>query len=96
MIRTRHTELRAEMVRNGFDGQALADLLGCSRTTVSSKLCGKSPWTSDEMYFILDIFGIPDSELGRYFPRNGISDPQSYRKLKTDLPQQSLKEIRAI
>ncbi len=86
MIKTRHTEIRAEMVRHGYDGKRLAPVLGISTVTLSLKLCGKAPWTSREMYIIMDLFGLPYAELGRFFPKNGISDPTCYRQLPTDLP----------
>lgn len=94
MIRTRHTEIRAQMVRHGMTGEDLGQKLGISGPTVSTKLCGKSPWNIDEMYYIMDLFNIPYDELHKYFPKNGISDPRNYKKLKTDVP--SLPEIRAI
>lgn len=95
MIKTRHTELRAEMVRHGYDGRRLAEVLGISNVTLSLKLCGKSPWTSREMYILMDLFDLPYSELNRFFPKNGISDPTCYRKLPTDLPMTN-KRIQAV
>ena len=94
MIRTRHTEIRAEMVRMGINGKELAEKLGCAQTTLSAKLCGKTPWNTDEMYYLMDLFKLPLNQLHIYFPRNGISDPRNYRKLRTDVP--SLPEIKAI
>lgn len=95
MIKTRYTELRAEMVRHGYDGRRLASVLGISNVTLSQKLCGHTPWTSREMYIIMDLFGLPYSELGRFFPKNGITDPNCYRKLPTDLPM-THKTIKAV
>lgn len=87
MIKTRHTELRAVMVRHGYNGQLLAEAIGVSPNTVSSSLCGKRPWTSDEMYMIMDLFHLPYSLLPVIFPKNGIQDRKCFRKLPTDLPQ---------
>ena len=95
MIKTRHTELRAEMVRHGYDGRRLAKVLGCTPMTVSNRLTGKVPWTSREMYILMDLFDLPYSELNRFFPKNGISDPTCYRKLPTDLPMTN-KRIQAV
>lgn len=83
-ISTRYTEIRSMMVLHGMRGPDLGEKLGLSGQTVSAKLCGKSPWTVDEMYYIMDLFKIPYKELHKYFPKNGISNPRSYRKLKTD------------
>lgn len=95
-IKTRYTEIRAEMVRRGLDGAKMAEALGISRITYSNKLCAHIPFTSREMYTILDLFGRPDSDIALYFPRNGISDPTSYRKLPTDLPMRNSARITSI
>ena len=74
------------MMRHGYDGRRLAAVLDITAPTLSAKLCAHTPWTSREMYIIMDLFGLPYSELGRFFPKNGISDPTTYRQLPTDLP----------
>lgn len=94
-IRTRHTEIRAEMVRHGMSGAEFGEKLGVSGATVSAKLCGKTPWTVDEMYYIMDLFNLPYNKLHVFFPKNGISDPHNYRKLRTDL-EPTLPEIMGI
>ena len=93
MIRSRHTELRAEMVRHGYDGKRLAVVLGVTPMTVSNRLTGKVPWTSKEMYFIMDLFDLPYNKLSMYFPKNGISDASCYRALPTDLPMAKAKKV---
>lgn len=95
MIRTRHTEIRAQMVRRGMKGPDLAGKLGVSDSTISAKLCGRTPWTVDEMYYIMDLFHIPYAELHIYFPKNGISNPRNYRRLRTDI-EPTLPEIMGI
>ena len=96
MIKSRHTELRAEMVRNGYNATRLASAIGCTPVTVSHRLCGKSPWTSREMYIIMDLFNLPYERLNTFFPKNGISDPNCYRALPTDIPMRTFRTIKAI
>ena len=86
MIKSRHTELRAVMVRHGYNGHTLAEAIGVSPNTVSSSLCGKRAWTSNEMYKIMDLFKLPYSLLPIIFPKNGIQDRKCFRKLPSDLP----------
>ena len=88
MVKTRHTELRAELLRHGYDGKSLALVLGCTPMTISNRLCGKIPWSSNEMYIIMDLLDLPYDKLNVYFPKNGISDVNCYRALPTDLPMQ--------
>ena len=87
MIKTRHTELRAVMVLNGYNGEQLAEAIGVSKNTISASLCGRRPWTSDEMYKIMDLFRLPYSLLPVIFPKSGIQDRRCFRQLPTDLPQ---------
>jgi transcriptional regulator with XRE-family HTH domain len=87
MIKSRHTELRAVMVRHGYHGYDLADKLGISAVTMSAKLCGKVPFTQTEMYIIMDLFALPYSLLPIMFPKNGIQDRRCFKELPTDLPQ---------
>ena len=95
MIKSRHTELRAEMVRNGYTGQMLADALEITTVTLSRKLCGKVPFTGREMYQIMDLFNLPYYRMHIFFPKNGISDPSCYVALPTDLPMRRGK-LRAV
>jgi hypothetical protein len=94
MIKTRHTEIRAEMMRHGYDGRRLATVLDITAPTLSAKLCGHTPWTSREMYIIMDLLDLPYDKLNTYFPKNGISDVNCYRALPTDLPMQ--RRIKAV
>lgn len=96
MIRTRHKELRAAMVQAGFDGKRLADNIGISNVTLSSRMCGHTPWTSKEMYQIMDLLDLPHWDLNKYFPKDGISNPNCYCKLETDLPPSPPRAIRLV
>ena len=47
--------------------QALADAMGYSRVTISSKINGKVPWTQADIVIAAEILGIPDDEITDYF-----------------------------
>ena len=89
MIKTRHTELRAEMMKRGYDGISLAKEIGITNDTLSSRLCGKSPWTSREMYRIMDVLEMDYSLLPMLFPKDGIQNPKCYKQRITDLPNRN-------
>lgn len=92
-IRSRHTELRAEMLRRGYDGKTMAAKLAIAPATFSHKLSGQRPWDSWEIYTILDILGLPYEQMHIFFPKNGISDPTCYRALPTDLPMNRIQAV---
>ena len=47
--------------------KALADAMGYSRVTISSKINGKVPWTQADIVNAAEILGIPDDEITDYF-----------------------------
>lgn len=49
----------------------VARKLGIQQPAVSRRFNGRTPWTSDEMYQILDICRAKPEELHLYFPRDG-------------------------
>lgn len=49
----------------------VARALGVGQPAVSSRFNGRVPWTSDEMYQILDLCRAQPEELHLYFPRGG-------------------------
>ena len=54
----------------------LASELGIRSTaTVSRKLNDHSPWTSDEMYRILELVNEKPERMHEIFPKNGINEP---------------------
>ena len=60
----------------------LAEILRISNHTMSRKLNAHVPWTCDEMYAILDRFGIPHSRMHEYFPQNGQNEAGAHRARK--------------
>lgn len=49
----------------------VAKKLGVSQPAISRRFNGGIPWTSDEMYQILDLCRARPEELHLYFPREG-------------------------
>lgn len=88
MNKTRHSELRAEMMRRGYDGNRLSNAIGITPVTLSSRLCGKSPWSIKEMYAILDLLNLDYDQMHKYFPKNGVQNYECYRALQQDLPRE--------
>ena len=67
--------LRGRLQQLGIDQTMLGRHFGVSQATISHRFSGRSPWTLPEMYELMDICGADPSELGQYFPRDGI-DPE--------------------
>ena len=65
-------ELRKEMKKQQLDVDGLAELCGCSKTTMYSALRGAREWTLEEMYIVLDALGMPYEAMPKIFPRHGI------------------------
>ena len=51
--------LKAEMARYGVSNIDIENLLGCSRRTVTNKLCGETEFTISEALKIRDAFFRP-------------------------------------
>lgn len=47
--------------------------LGLCPTAVSHRFTGRTPWTIEEMYKVLDLIGADPEELHVYFPRDGLA-----------------------
>lgn len=64
----RFIELECMMRRKHVKRKHIADGLGLSVNAISVRMRGKVPWALDEAYKILDIMGLPQSEIFNYFP----------------------------
>ena len=67
-------QLRARMVEQELDGIHMAQILRISRATMSHKLCGKTPWTSEEIITICKALLIPTGEIPRFFFPNQYAE----------------------
>jgi hypothetical protein len=63
-----------------YTGPTLAAELGISVVTLSHRLNGKYPWTSDEMYKFMELTEQPFHRMHEIFPRNGINEPGVKRR----------------
>lgn len=66
-----YNKLRILMHTYDFTNESLAEELGCATCTVSHKLNARYPWTSSEMWKIMDLFEQPPSKLHELFPAYG-------------------------
>lgn len=70
-----YQKLRDLMKRHRITQIDLAEELGLlSECTVSRKLNDRSPWTSDEMYRILEVLGVNYERMHEIFPKNGRNE----------------------
>ena len=51
--------LRAELLRQSVTREDLADLLGCSKATLSADFTGKRSFSMQDVYIIMDKLNLP-------------------------------------
>ena len=68
--RRTHVVLRELMDEIGYTRQDLKRDLKLGMTAVSFRLNGRTPWQTDEMYKILEVFKVPEEHLHIVFPKN--------------------------
>ena len=64
-----HARLRGLMMQNDYDQHQLARKLGIGITNMNQKINYHTPFTIEEAYTILDLFGVPTEQLHEVFPR---------------------------
>ena len=69
-----YSKLRALMLEYGDTQTHLARVLQCTQAHVSALFNNRSPWRLDDMYLLMDRYGIADSELANVFPRGGRNE----------------------
>lgn len=62
--------IRAKLAEINMTYDEFSREIGVSKTTIALRMSGKRPWSANEQYKVLDLFGIPDACLHDYFPRN--------------------------
>lgn len=65
--------LRTSLFTLNINQTDAAEALGICRDTFSRKVLGKIPFTTSEMYSLIDMLGRPDEDLHVLFPRGGQS-----------------------
>lgn len=63
--------LRGRLMQLGLNQTTAGRRLGLSQPAMSARMTGRTPWSLDEMYQLLDICHAPAAELPIYFPRGG-------------------------
>lgn len=69
--------LRGAMFEFGDTQADLGSVLSISSRSVSDRMTGKISWSLDEMYTVMDRYGLPYSQLHEFFP--------NYRKLEREV-----------
>ena len=67
-----YDHLSGRLKQLGITQGDLAKRWSVSQATISHRFCGKTPWTIDEMYDILEICHAQPEELHIFFPPKGI------------------------
>ena len=68
-----HEKLRNIIGQHDMTEADLAAELDIDVSTMSRKLMGHTPWTSAQMWRIMEMFAIPDKQLHLVFPPKGLS-----------------------
>ena len=63
-------ELKCLMLREDVTQDDIKDIVGKSRSYVTSRMCGQAPWNMDEVYAICEALNINLAEIPKYFPPN--------------------------
>lgn len=69
-----YARLRGKLAQYELTNDLLARKLLLTPSTVSRKLNGHSPWTSDEMWQIMELVGEPAHLMHRLFPKDGQNE----------------------
>ena len=72
-----YSELRGLMTAYDYTQPQLAREIGVCRASIANKINGHAPFTLDEAYTILKLFGIPSSRLHEVFPPDGMREINS-------------------
>ena len=70
----KYSYLRERMKRLDITLDDAGQQISKTASGVSYKLGGRTPWTLDEMYLIMDLIDEPIEHLSDVFPRDGINE----------------------
>lgn len=68
-----YRHLAGRLKQLGVRQAELGDMLGLCSASISHRFTGRTPWSLDEMYKIMEICQAPPEQLHIYFPKGGIS-----------------------
>ena len=63
-----YDKLRCALLEAGYTGEEAAQRILIARPTFSSKLNGRTAWTLDEMYALVDLIGCGAAAIPTLFP----------------------------
>jgi|GEM_PF-2971377 len=90
----RFARLRAELSAHRVSRENLARLLKHNnRGYVDQRFTGKSSWSLDEMYALMDLLSWPVEKMHELFPRDGYDSPNSASIAVTSSPKESRTEF---
>ena len=90
----RFARLRGELSAHGVSREDLAHLLKHNnRGYVDQRFQGKSSWSLDEMYLLMDLLGWPVERMNELFPRDGYDSQNSPSTTASSSPKESKTEI---
>lgn len=67
-----YSKLRGRMTEYGYTQETLADKIGLSQPAFGLRLTYKASWRLSEIYQLMDILGIPITEVETYFPKKEV------------------------
>lgn len=64
--------LRQEMLAQDMQVKDIAQKLGRSLKYVYDRFNGEYGWDIEDCYVVLEMLGLPQENIGKYFPRGGV------------------------
>ena len=65
--------LRKVMAIHDMNSADIGRRLMLTQQSISNRMTGRSPWRIDEMYSLMELFGLPYDQLHIIFPPNGVA-----------------------
>ncbi len=70
-----YAKLRGELLAREINHEEFAKGIGLSRSALSQRLNAHREWGLDEVYRVMDFFGLPYTVIPDYFPKDGRGTP---------------------
>lgn len=64
--------LRGELLVREVNCGWLAQKLNLHPQSLSARMTGRTPWSIEEAYKVLELLGLPDADIRLYFPPGGV------------------------
>lgn len=79
----KYRALRKAVTENDMRLKDLAAYLGMEPMSVSNRMSGRISWRIDECYKVMRWLGLPESQVYKYFPPNGMSGLEGENRNET-------------